>query len=361
MPPPTAQPRRSPRFQASRTVTLTPAPTPTQSPPSSPSSSSNPPTPKYTFSGLDKFFPASSPSSQGGEGSSSSRTRNDTESTLSADEAEFPDEMLEALDLIKADETAGWQHVLPKNKRRHKLIKKRVLAVNAINNLSNLITGINYYRKHQETEPKWSTQKWVNFILTGDPEWTLPTEPYVEVDCSPPLIIPNFAPAPVLPAPAPAPNIANPAIPEIEPAVIHPAPAAEEEEDEPAWATPPASPPPGPVTPSSPLVEPQEAGPAPGPSGLPTPSTTSPTVGPTPLPLTAAQRAAGVVRVQEAGRVLTTLPDARIRPTLADRMESIRTSHPIQYATRQRLEREGLVIPGDIVSNYLPTRKTKKP
>ena len=395
--------RRSTRLseKSSKSVTFTPGPTnttpktpSTSTPATQPPPSPAPSTPKYTH-GLQHFFPSSSPFSQGGEGSSSHRTRNqDSESTWSASEGEVPDEMLEALDLIKADEDAGWQRVLPKRNRRHKLIKKRFLAANAINNLSELIKKINYYRKHNEQEPKWSTQKWVNFILTGDPEWTTPTAPYVEVDCSPPLNLPDFdiapaidlpvpevVPAPIpAPAPAPAPEIipdpevaAAPApAPEAAPAVVlppkpTPAPA-------PVRAPPTEAPPPTPTPWGIPTVDRYpgiEAGPGPstgrlrpeptpGPSRPPTSSTTSPTVGSAPLPLTAAQRAAGVTRVQDGDRVLTHVPAALLKPTLGDRMEHIRTSHPVQYATRRRLEREGIILPDDILSRYPPTNRQRK-
>jgi len=380
-PPPPPSIRRSTRlsekYNNAKTVTLTPgtsnAPPATPKSPASPLSPA-PATPKYTH-GLQQFFPTSSPLSQGGEGSSSSRARQDSESTWSASEGEIPDEMLEALDLIKADEDAGWQRVLPKRNRRHKLIKKRFLAANAIKNLSELIKKINYYRKHNEQEPKWSTQKWVNFILTGDPEWTTPTEPYVEVDCSPPLILPNFDVAPaiellppeIVPAPVPeiAPAPAPAPAPAIAPAPAHaPAPA-------PVQVPPAEVPPPKPWGTATVDRYPgikagpglsagrQRSEPTPGPSRPPTSSTTSPTVGSAPLPLTAAQRAAGVTRVQDGDRVLTTVPEALLKPTLSDRMEHIRTSHPVQYATRRRLEREGIILPDDILSRYPPTKQRK--
>ena len=220
------------------------------------------------------------------------------------------------------------------------------------------------------------------------PQVDTTTEPYVEVDCSPPLIWPNLAPAPAIqdpapaiqdPAPAiqdPAPAIPAPVLPAPAPqptepaAIIHQAPAAEEEDDL-AWATPPASPASAPrwATPgaSPPTVADPTPGPStgspeptPGPSGPPTPLTTLSTAGPYQLARNYQQVLAGVTRTRDNDQIVAQVPEQLLQPTKADKAMAKQTGQTIRYATRARLEREGIVLPGDILSQYPDVRASKK-
>ena len=54
------------------------------------------------------------------------------------------------------------------------------------------------------------------------------------------------------------------------------------------------------------------------------------------------------------------VPESVAKSNMADRLEGLRRNEPARFATRRRLEREGLVLPDDILHEYLPTRKPRK-
>ena len=312
-----------------------------------------------------------------------------------------PAELTQALELIKSETEQGW------NVANNKASRRRLKAINAIKTKRDLIKLIAKYRRHAEPEPKWSTQEWINFIHHGDPQHTAP--PYrfyrtVEIDLSPPAP----APAAADPAPAPAPAL----IPDPAPVVNQhiDAPIAHESDDSDddsarsptptapvesetdsvdtpnsdtetdisaqAWETPSASPASSPASGSQPRSPRPSAPPDPdgSPLGTPTRPTTStssascqPTTSGTsgtgrsiPLPTNPAQDAAGVLRRKEGSYTVSYVPESVAKPSMADRMESLRRGEPPRFATRRRLEREGLVLPDDILHEYLPTRKPRK-
>ena len=316
-----------------------------------------------------------------------------------------PAELTQALELIKNETDQGWRIADNKASRR------RLKAVNAIKTRRDLIKLIAKYRRHAEPEPKWSTQEWINFIHHGDPQHTAP--PYrfyrtVEIDLSPPAPAPAAAdPAPA-PAPAPVPDPAPVINQHFDAPIAHesddsdsddarsPTPTAPVESetdsvDTPnsdtetdvsaqAWGTPSASPDSSPVSGSRrtsprPSAPPDPDGSPPGTSGTstrPTSSTASASCPPTtsgtsgtgrrsiPIATTPAQDAAGVLRRKEGMSTVSYVPESVAKPSMADRLEGLRRNEPPRFATRRRLEREGLVLPDDILHEYLPTRKPRK-
>ena len=64
--------------------------------------------------------------------------------------------------------------------------------------------------------------------------------------------------------------------------------------------------------------------------------------------------------MREGVHAVSYIPEALARPSMADRMEALRRQELPKVATRRRLEREGLVLPDDILHKYLPTRKSHK-
>ena len=310
-----------------------------------------------------------------------------------------PTELTKALELIKTEETEGWRVAHNKTSRR------RLNAISAIKTQRDLIKLIAKYRRYAEPEPKWSTQEWVNFILHGDPQHTAP--PYrfyrtVEIDLSAPTPAPGPAPAPApAPALAPVPPINQNA--DTPPADLSngsdndeedqpPTPSAPLESDTEsldtpnsntetdvsaqAWVTPSASLASSPASGSQhmsprPSAPPDPDGSPPGTAVRPATSTGSASCQPTtsgtsgtgrsiPISTTPAQDAAGVLRRKEGSYTVSYVPESVARPSMADRMEGLRRNEPPRFATRRRLEREGLVLPDDILHEYLPTRKSRK-
>ena len=80
--------------------------------------------------------------------------------------------------------------------------------------------------------------------------------------------------------------------------------------------------------------------------------TTSSDDGPVRLARNYQQVLAGVVRTKEHGQIVAQVPDELLQPSKADKMAAKKSGQPIRYATRARLEREGILLPGDILSKY---------
>lgn len=54
------------------------------------------------------------------------------------------------------------------------------------------------------------------------------------------------------------------------------------------------------------------------------------------------------------------VPREVLKPTLNDRLEGLRRNEIPSVCTRRRLEREGVLLPDDIVHKYVPERKPHK-
>jgi len=80
------------------------------------------------------------------------------------------------------------------------------------------------------------------------------------------------------------------------------------------------------------------------------------------IPPTPAQVAAGVVRQTEGAVTVAWLPQSLTTATMAERLEALRRNEPTKMITRRRLEREGLVMPDDVLRKYYPEnqRRPKK-
>jgi len=74
---------------------------------------------------------------------------------------EIPPELKEPVSVIRRDAQDDW---LIKTSR--KLTRRSIKAISAIKSYWELIKLIAKYRCHSEPELKWSTQEWINFILT---------------------------------------------------------------------------------------------------------------------------------------------------------------------------------------------------
>jgi len=72
------------------------------------------------------------------------------------------------------------------------------------------------------------------------------------------------------------------------------------------------------------------------------------------IPPTPAQLAAGVVRQNEGAVTVAWLPQSLTTATMAERLEALRRNEPTKMITRRRLEREGLVMPDDVLRKYYP-------
>ena len=79
-----------------------------------------------------------------------------------------------------------------------------------------------------------------------------------------------------------------------------------------------------------------------------------------PISTTPAQDAAGVLRRKEGSYTVSYMPESVARTSMADRLEGLHRGEPPRFATRRRLEHEGLVLPDHILHEYLPTRKPRK-
>ena len=420
MPPPPPPPTTSFRTPM-RTPQMTPSTRGTPKTPFTPSSAHQsipptppPTTPKYSH-GFEFNFPAlQSPQHQtsfrGGEGyvenqiqspaqpsTSSARPQRrrelparlrDPDQLVELPGQPPPTELTEALELIKTETDQGWSVANSKASRR------RLKAVNAIRSQRDLIKLIAKYRRYAEPEPKWSTQEWVNFILHGDPQHTTPPYQYyrtVEIDLSEPL-------API-PAPAPPPPPPPPQLP-LAPAADSddsdnsddeaPGPSAPPDSDSDTesghsaqqWETSSAESPsetggqsPTPTGSQAGLTLPaNRSGTSGSTSSTPTTSGTSSSPAPiptktsgatggtrsVPLPRSNVQERAGVHRRQEGSLTISYVPRELMKPTLTDRMEGIRRNEIPSVCTRRRLEREGVLLPDDIVHKYVPDRKQPK-
>jgi len=139
---------------------------------------------------------------------------------------DLPAELLDAIKLISDPDLPNWKKVIS-TKRQTKLIKQRQQAINAIANYQFILDNLDNYIRFHEPEPKWSTQKWINFILHGDIHEHAPSGPYREVEVGSIYFPPpeqNGAPQPDQ-APLPQPDLPLPppqgqeAPPEVQPAV----------------------------------------------------------------------------------------------------------------------------------------------
>ena len=425
-PPPTAPTPATYRTPAHSPYQPTPKPTPkTPFTPSSahlpPPSPSLPPTPKYSH-GFEFNFPAiRSPQHQTSfrRGEGYAENQNQTPSTASTPNQPstsassyarpqrtrelparlrdpdqlvelpgqaIPPELAEAINVIKKDLEEGWIINSPR-----KVIRRRARAISAIVDYSELIKTINYYRKHNEPEPKWTTQEWCNFILTGNKLFATPPYDYreVEIDLTPPAqaavvdLPANDQPAqpaqpaqPVQPPPAaPAPPVpaalnqdvnaaAGPAI------IVADLPMPTQQ----GQATPPQAPSPSHSGPVSRTSSTDTAGrgstttltgseygtprssaspsPPPGPSrAASTPATASPATAPGP-----SRTLSRPDSVRHPPDLVFGMPAPVVQ--LATSMVSARDS--LVRNTRRRLADAGLIMPESIVHDYLPTRQSKK-
>ena len=298
----------------------------------------------------------------------------------------IPPELAEAINVIKKDLEEGWIINSPR-----KVIRRRARAISAIVDYSELIKTINYYRKHNEPEPKWTTQEWCNFILTGNKLFATPPYDYreVEIDLTPPAqaaavdLPANDQPAqpaqpaqPVQPPPAaPAPPVpaalhqdvnaaAGPAI------IVADLPMPTQQ----GQATPPQAPSPSHSGPVSRTSSTDTAGrgstttltgseygtprssaspsPPPGPSrAASTPATASPATAPGP-----SRTLSRPGSVRHPPDLVFGMPAPVVQ--LATSMVSARDS--LVRNTRRRLADAGLIMPESIVHDYLPTRQSKK-
>lgn len=138
---------------------------------------------------------------------------------------DLPAELIDAINLISDPDLPEWKKTIS-TKRQAKLIKRRQQAINAIANYQFILDNLDNYIRFHEPEPKWSTQKWINFILHGDIHEHAPAGPYREVEVGgvyfPPAVENHGAPQPdqaLLPqpdVPLPPPQ-GPPAPPEVQP------------------------------------------------------------------------------------------------------------------------------------------------
>ena len=118
--------------------------------------------------------------------------------------AELPPELINAINLISDPDINNWKKLINR-KHQTKAIRERQLKINLIANYKLILDNLDEYRRNYEPEPKWSTQQWVNFILTGDPhEYRT-----IDLTCNPPVETHQHGDVaiqdhqPVVPMPAP--------------------------------------------------------------------------------------------------------------------------------------------------------------